>query len=81
MRLFRPLRSVLLALALLLPPAAAGAQVAEVVSVGMTVADADRSVAFSEEVLDFQKVSDRGLLLRDPDGHAVLLTPTERGPR
>lgn len=56
MRSFRPLGSVLLAL--LLPPAAAAAQVAEVVSIGMTVADADRSVAFYQEVLDFEKVSD-----------------------
>ena len=37
MRSFRPLRSALLALALLLPPAAAGVQVGEVVSLGRTV--------------------------------------------
>ncbi len=39
MRLFWPLCSVLLALTLLLPPAAAGVQVGKVVSLGRTVVD------------------------------------------
>jgi len=53
-------RVALLALALLaaFAPAPAAAQVTAVHSVGMTVADMDRSVAFYTEVLPFEKVSD-----------------------
>jgi len=47
-----------LTLALLLSAAPAGAQVEEVVSIAMTVRDADRSAVFLEDVLGFVRVSD-----------------------
>ncbi len=85
----RTARSIALALLLALAAgaalptgaAAAGApRVREVGCIGMTVSDLDRSVAFYEKVLDFKKVLSgsrlglsRAMLLRDPDGHALLL--------
>ncbi len=70
MRTLRLLPPVLLVLVLLLSPAATSAQIAELISAGMTVSDADRSVAFYEEVLDFEKVSDIEV---DSAGHSRLV--------
>ncbi len=58
MRLFWPLCSVLLALTLLLPPAAAGVQVGKVVSLGRTVVDTAARLRFYGDRLGITAVTD-----------------------
>lgn len=58
MTAIRRLRLAGLALAFLFAAAPAGAQVEEVVSIAMTVRDADRSAGFLADVLDFVRVSE-----------------------
>ena len=59
----QPLRSIVLAavLAVLLTPTYVAAKVARVESVGMTVSDLDRAVAFYTRVLPFEKLSETEL--------------------
>ena len=56
-----------------LPSSSPAADDASVVSslgsIGMTVSDMDRSVAFYQDVLNFTKISE--VEVRDPDGHVL----------
>ena len=75
MRLLRPRCSVLLALTLLLPPAAAGAHVGEIVSLGGTVVDTAARLRLYGDRLGITAVTD----LRCETAPATARRPGARG--